>query len=300
MRSNARRNLILRGENLSGFLFLLPGLLGFFTFVLFPLVFSLLLSFTSWSFISGFDQIKFIGFANFGLLIKDLEFLQAVKNTLLYTLGTVPVTLALSFLVAAILQRYVYGKDPLKIAIFLPYISSLVAISVVWKVLLFPSYGPVNELLHSIGIAHPPGWFGDAKWALPAIAMQSIWLQLGYNVIVYMAGLATVNPDLYDAASIDGAGAIRRLFYVTIPGVAATTFFLTIMGVINSFKVFDQISVITQGGPGYSTMVMAYYIYLQAFQFYHMGYASTMAWILFILIFIITAIQWKYGSTENP
>ncbi|HUZ17483.1 MAG TPA: sugar ABC transporter permease, partial [Spirochaetia bacterium] len=219
MKSRLGHDRLLRGENIAGFFFLLPGLLGFLTFVLFPLVFSFLLGFTQWSFISGFDEIKFLGLSNFWLLFKDFEFQQALQNTVLYTIGTVPVTIVLGFLIAVVLHRYVYAKNALKIAIFMPYISSLVAISVVWKILLFPSYGPVNEFLSWIGIAHPPGWFGDAKWALPALAIQTIWLQLGYNVIVYMAGLATVNLDLYDAASIDGAGAVRQLIHVTLPGV---------------------------------------------------------------------------------
>jgi multiple sugar transport system permease protein len=299
MKSRLGQDRLLRGENIAGFFFLLPGLIGFLTFVLFPLVFSFLLGFTQWSFISGFNEIKFLGLSNFWQLITDFEFQQALQNTVLYTIGTVPVTIVLGFLIAVVLHRYVYAKNALKIAIFMPYISSLVAISVVWKILLFPAYGPVNEFLSWIGIAHPPGWFGDAKWALTALMIQTVWLQLGYNVIVYMAGLATVNLDLYDAASIDGAGAVRQLIHVTLPGVAATTFFLSIMGFIGSFKVFDQISVITQGGPGYSTEVIAYYIYQQAFQFYHMGYASAMAWILFLIIFILTAIQWRYGNTET-
>jgi multiple sugar transport system permease protein len=180
----------------------------------------------------------------------------------------------------------------------MPYISSLVAVSVVWRVLLYPSFGPVNEFLRSIGISDPPKWFGDPRWALSAIAIESVWIQLGYNVVVFLAGLTAINQDLYDAAAIDGAGAMRRLIHVTIPGVEATTFFLSIMGVIGSFKVFDQISVITQGGPGNSTLVLAYYVYQNAFQFYSMGYASAVAWMLFLAIFAITAVQWRFGNRE--
>lgn len=288
-----------KGESLKGYAFLFPSFLGFVVFILFPMVFSFILSFTDWSFISGFDKIKLVGIKNFKLLLNDYQFVAAVKNTLFYTVATVPVTIVLGFLVAVLINRYVFGKNILKIAVFLPYISSLVAVSIIWKVLLHPSFGPVNEILMAIGITNPPKWFGDPKWALSAIAIETIWLQLGYNVIIFLAGLTAINEELYDAASIDGAGALRRILHITIPGVSATTFFLSIMGVINSFKVFDQISVITQGGPGNSTMVLAYYIYLNAFQYYNMGYASAIAWVLFVFIFGVTIIQWTFGNKER-
>lgn len=288
-----------KGESLKGYAFLFPSLLGFLVFILFPVLFSLILSFSNWSFISGFGSIEFVGVKNFRLLLKDYQFIAAFKNTLYYTFATVPITIILGFIIAVLINRYTVGKTILKIAIFLPYISSIVAISIVWKVLLHPSLGPVNDVLMAIGINNPPKWFGDPKWALTAIAIQTIWLHLGYNVIIFLAGLTAVNEELYDAASIDGAGGFRRVWHIALPGVKATTFFLTIMGMINSFKVFDQISVITQGGPGNSTMVLAYYIYLNAFQFYNMGYASAIAWIMFVLIFVVTIIQWKYGSKQN-
>ncbi len=287
-----------RNENLAGYLFVLPSFTGFLVFVLFPMLFSLLLSFCNWSLISGLEQIKIVGLKNFALLMQDYQFVAAVTNTLFYTVATVPVTVILGFLLAVLLNKYVYARDALKIAVFMPYISSLVAVSVVWRVILYPSFGPVNEFLRSIGISDPPKWFGDPKWALPAIAIETIWIQLGYNVVVFLAGLTAINQDLYDAAAIDGAGAVRRLIHVTIPGVEATTFFLSIMGVIGSFKVFDQISVITQGGPGNSTLVLAYYIYQNAFQFYNMGYASAIAWMLFLFIFAVTAVQWRFGNRE--
>jgi multiple sugar transport system permease protein len=287
-----------RHENLAGYLFVLPSFTGFMVFVLFPVLFSFFLSFSKWSLISGLDQIKLVGLRNFVLLMRDYQFIAAVKNTLFYTVATVPATVVLGFLLAVLLNKYVYGRDALKIAVFMPYISSLVAVSVVWRVLLYPSFGPVNEFLRSIGISDPPKWFGDPRWALSAIAIESVWIQLGYNVVVFLAGLTAINQDLYDAAAIDGAGAMRRLIHVTIPGVEATTFFLSIMGVIGSFKVFDQISVITQGGPGNSTLVLAYYVYQNAFQFYSMGYASAVAWMLFLAIFAITAVQWRFGNRE--
>lgn len=289
----------LRKENLAGFLFLTPSLIGFIGFILFPMVFSLFLSFTKWSFISGFKDIHIIGFQNFTMLFKDYKFIAALKNTVYYIILTVPISIIFGFLIAVLIHDFVYGKTAMKIAIFLPYISSLVAISIVWKVILHPTMGPVNQILMALGVADPPKWFGDTHWALIGIAIETIWLQLGYNVILFMAGFTGINTDLYEAAKIDGCGSLRKVFYVTIPSVAPTTFFLTIMALINSFKVFDQVSVITQGGPGDSTIVMAYYIYQEAFQFYDMGYASALSWIMFAIIMAITLIQWKFGDKSN-
>ena len=296
MRNKNRLSNIRMKNNLAGYLFLTPSLLGFLGFILLPMIASLLLSFTEWSFISGFSGIKWKGFDNFIFLLKDVKFVNAMKNTALYTLYTVPVAIILGFITAVLIHDFAYGKTFLKIAYFLPYISSLVAISVVWKVILNPASGPVNQILYALGVKNLPGWFGSSKWALLGIAIETIWIQIGYNVVLFMAGFTGINSDLYDAASIDGCGSLRKVFYVTIPGVAPTTFFLVIMALINSFKVFDQVSVITQGGPGDSTIVMAFYIYQKAFLYYDMGYASAMAWIMFVIIMIITLIQWKFGN----
>ena len=288
-----------RNENLSGFFFLVPSLTGFVGFILFPMIFSMFLSFTKWSFISGFKDINVVGLQNFMLLFKDYKFLSALKNTASYVALTVPVSIILGFIIAVIIHDFVYGKAAMKIAIFLPYISSLVAISIVWKVILHPTMGPVNQMLMSLGVANPPKWFGDTHWALVGIAIETIWIQFGYNVILFMAGFTGINSELYEAAKIDGCGSLRKVFYVTIPSVAPTTFFLTIMALINSFKVFDQVSVITQGGPGDSTVVMAYYIYQEAFQYYDMGYASALSWVMFAIIMAITLVQWKFGDKTN-
>ena len=182
----------------------------------------------------------------------------------------------------------------MRIMIFIPYIASVVAVCTVWQVMLQPSYGPVNEFLHTIGIENPPKWLVDQKWALVAIMIINIWTQIGYYVAVYMSGLKNIPIDLYEAAQIDGASSIQQFRYITVPQVSPTTFFLAIMGIIGSFKVFDLISVLTGGGPGNSTSVMAYYIYKTAFNDFKMGYACALAWALFLLIFAVTLVQWKF------
>ena len=231
---------------------------------------------------------------NYFKLFSDDWFINSFRNNIVFTLVTIPTCLALGLIFATIINKYIMGKTIVKIMFFIPYIASVVAICAVWQVLLHPSYGPVNQFLQAMGIRNPPKWLVDFKWALPSVMVIYIWQQLGYYIIVFMAGLNGISKDVYEAAQIDGATGIRQFFSITVPLVAPTTFFLSVMGIIGSFKVFDQISVLTQGGPGNSTSVMAYYIYKTAFEEYKMGYANTLAWALFILIFIVTIVQWKF------
>jgi len=216
-----------------------------------------------------------------------------MKNTLIFAVSTVPVGISIGLVLAVLINKYVFCQNFFKISLFLPYISSAVASAVVWSVVLHPSFGPVNEFLKSIGIQNPPKWFADLKWALPSVIAFSIWQQLGYIILVYMAGLKGVPADLYEAAEIDGAGEVRKFFVITLPMVSPTTFFLFIIQLIGSFKVFDVVSALTDGGPGTSTTVIAYYIYRAAFKYYEMGKASAAAWAMFIIIFAITLFQWN-------
>ena len=278
-----------RKDFFTGMGFILPSLLGFLIFTFIPVVISLCLSFTSWNFMEGIEGIKFNGLANYIRLFSDEWFLNSYKNNIIFTAVTVPVLIALGLVMATIINKYIYGGGVVRTMIFIPYIASVVAVCTVWMVLLQPSYGPVNEFFRSIGIANPPGWLADFKWSLPSIMVIYVWQQ----VIVFLAGLKGLPEDVYEAAKVDGASSIRQFFSLTVPLISPTTFFLTIMGIIGSFKVFDQISVLTQGGPGSSSSVMAYYVYRTAFDYFEMGYANTLAWALFVLVFIVTLVQWK-------
>lgn len=284
----------LRKEFLAGLGFILPSFLGFFIFTLIPVVMSLGLNFTEWNFLRGLDDITFNGLDNYIRLFSDSWFIQSFKNNILFTVITIPCCLALGLVFAELINKYVMGKTVIKVMFFIPYIASVVAVCVVWQVLLQPSYGPINEFLMALGIENPPRWLVDVHWALPTIMIIYIWQQVGYYIIVYLAGINNISRDIYEAAEIDGASGIRQFFSLTVPLVSPTTFFLSIMGIIGSFKVFDHISVLTSGGPGNATSVMAYYVYKTAFQDYKMGYANTLAWALFILIFLVTLVQWKY------
>ena len=281
-------------ENITGFLFILPGFVGFVIFILIPVAMSLGLSFTEWNFLKGWGAIEFTGLENFIDLFSDDWFKASMINNLVFTAVTVPALLVLGLIMAEIINRHTYGGKGIRAMIFIPYIASIVAVCTVWQVLLQPSYGPINQFLMSLGIENPPRWLVDERWALVAVMIINIWTQVVYYVAVYMARLKNVPLDLYEAAAIDGANARQQFLYITVPMVSPTTFFLGIMGIISSFKVFDLISVLTQGGPGNATSVMAYYIYRTAFQDFKMGYACALAWALFVVIFIVTMIQWKY------
>lgn len=280
-------------DNAVALLFLLPALAGFLIFIIFPVVASLLLSFTKWDFLSGFGNIKFVGLDNFKYLLggDDVWFNASFVNTLGFSIATVVIGMFLSLVIAVLLDKYVFAPGVFRVIVFIPYISSIVASVIVWQVVFQPSYGPVNEFLFSLGIQNPPKWFVDVHWALPMIIIFSIWQTLGYNVVVFLAGLKNISKELYEAADIDGASEIQKFFKITVSMISPTTFFLTTMGIISSFKVFDAIKVATGGGPGRATSVVAFYIYREAFEQYRMGTASAAAWIMFIFIFLVTLIQ---------
>ncbi len=280
-------------ESLYGYLFILPGLIGFLVFVLVPVISSLFLSFSEWDFISGLSTIKLIGIENYTKLLGDEWFTSSFRNNLVFTLVSIPITTIISLVIAALILDISYFKNGIKVMLFVPYISSIVAVCVVWMVLLHPSYGPINEMLYALGVEDPPKWLASLDWSLPSIIGIYIWQQIGYFVVVYIAGLSGIPEELYESAAIDGAGGLKKFFYITIPMISPTTFFLVTMGMIGSFKVFDHISVMTQGGPGTSTTVLAYYIYKTAFEYYKMGYASSISWVLFILVFAVTLVQWR-------
>ena len=286
-------------DNGAAFVFLLPCVLGLLLFIVLPVLASLGISFTEWNFLGGFKSMKWVGLDNFTKLIsgKDVWFNTSFWNTLIFAAVTVPVGLLLGLLMASVLNRGVYGSAIFRFTVFIPYISSIVASLIVWQVVFQPSYGPVNSLLMAMGVENPPKWFVSAQWAFPLIMMFQIWQTLGYNIIVFYAGLKNISADLYEAATVDGAGALQKFRHITVPMISPTTFFLSTMGLISSFKVFDAIKVATNGGPGRSTSVAAFYIYREAFENYRMGTASAAAWILFVLIFAITMVQ-LYGQRK--
>jgi multiple sugar transport system permease protein len=290
-RSTARRSKRQWKETLTGYVFISPMLLGVTLLTIVPILASFALSFTEWNFLLGFKQVKFVGLDNFERLFADEAFWKSLKNNIIFIL-VVPITLAASLALAILIDRYVYFKDLFKVIYFMPYISSVVAVAIVWQVLFHPSYGPVNNFLRSIGIADPPKWIADLHFALPSVMMIMVWVSIGYNLIIYMAGLQSIPKDYYEAAEIDGAKSWHKFRFITLPMLSPTTFFLMITGIIGTFKVFDLIQVLTKGGPAGSTSVVVFHLYETAFVNLKMSYASTMALFLFVAIFAVTLVQW--------
>lgn len=282
-----------RGDVLAAFLFLSPTLILFSTFILFPVLFSFYLSFHQWNMFSA--EMTYIGVGNYSQLILSPEFWNVFKNTLIYTIGTVPLNMALALAIAYLLNKKLVGKKLLRTAFFTPVIISWIAAAVIWRWLFEPNYGLVNHVLGWFGISSV-NWLNDPNMAMIAIIIVGVWKTFGFNMVLFSAGLQSIPDHYYEAAEIDGAGKLSQFWNITIPLLSPTTFFIVIMSVIGSFQVFDVVYVLTSGGPLGSTKVMIFYIYEQAFQFFNMGYASALAYVLFAVIFIFTLIQVKFLS----
>ncbi|NQX59779.1 carbohydrate ABC transporter permease [Paenibacillus qinlingensis] len=280
----------LRRNRLTGYTFLLPNILGFLIFICLPVCASFLMSFTEWN---GFGEIKWAGISNYTHLWQDETFRISLLNSLIMTAVSVPVTLFLAILAAVALNKGLRGVKIFRTAIFLPHITATIAVAVVWQLLYNPTMGPINGILRSIGIDNPPMWLASTQWALASVIIVSIWHSIGYYMVLYLAGLQGIPKDLYEAAEIDGAGKVAQFRKITIPMLSPVIFFTVIMGIINSFKVFDLVFVLTKGGPGRSTHMLVYDIYYTAFQRFEYGYASAMAYVLFTIILIITLIQFR-------
>jgi ABC-type sugar transport system permease subunit len=278
-------------EGVAGWLFILPVVIGVAIFTYGALVYSLYLSFTEWDLLS---PPRWVGLSNYiTLLTRDEEFYLALKNTLFFVITLVPAGIISSMSLAILLNRKIKGLGFFRAAYYMPHITSTIAIGIVWLWIFNPDIGIINTLLKAIGVSDPPHWLGSVIWAKPALLLMRIWQVTGYYMILYIAGLQTIPDELYEAASIDGANAWHKARYITIPMLTNTTFFVTIMLTIESFNIFEAIFAMTDGGPGGSTNTLLYYIYTEAFKSYRMGYASSVSWVLFAIIFGLTLIQFS-------
>lgn len=272
--------------------YIIPSFVGFSFITLIPLIVSFLLVFTNWDG-SFLDQIKITGFKNASyILTKDWLFWKSMLHNVIFTLGVVPTEIALAIILAVFLNDIAFCKQTLRAVYFIPYITLITAITVVWMMFFQPSWGPINSFLRSIGIQNPPGWLTSTKTSLLSVMIVSVWRSLGYYMVIFLAGLQTIPTELYEAAEIDGAGRVKQFFRVTLPMLTPIILFASVTGVIFSFRVFTYINVMTRGRPGTSSYVMVYYLYQVAFKDFRFGYASTLAWMLFIVIFFVTIIQW--------
>lgn len=276
-------------RNITIFIFLLPTLMAFSIFSVFSISFSFLLSFTDWDILTEFN---FIGLQNFINIVQSQEFWRVLKNTLYYIVLYVPSIIFLSIGAALLLNIKSKLNVVFRTIFFIPVLTSWVAAAMVWKWFLSPYYGPINALIGYFGI-QGPNWLYDPIWAMPAIVLASLWKDLGFFSLIFLAGLQNIDPVYYEAAEIDGATKIEKFKNITFPLLSSSIFFVLILTLINSFQLFPQVMIMTKGGPYGSTQVLMERIYTYAFDYYEMGYASAYSWILFIFILLVTVIQWK-------
>lgn len=274
--------------NLSGYLFIAPNMLGFLIFTGLAVVASLVLAFYDWDLLLG---ANFVGLANFGeLFTEDDVFRSAFLNTVYFVVASVPLSVVAGLVTALLTAQSLRGMSLFRAIFLLPWITTTVAVSLVWKWMYLPKVGVVNQIIGALNIPGP-AWLTDKTWAMPAIILMSVWKNFGFNTVLFLAGLQGIPQHLYDAASVDGATAWQRFRHVTVPMLSPTTFFVVIISIIGSFQVFDQALIMTAGGPGTSTTTLVLYVYQVGFQSYHMGMASAVAWVLTACVFVFTAVM---------
>jgi len=277
-----------RRYDLEGYLFLAPDLLGTLVFSVGPVLAALALGFFAWDILS---PPQFVGLGNYQALADDDVFREVLRNTTVFVLGSVPLRTVLALLLAIVLNQGIRGVAFFRGAFFLPTITSAVAAAVVWRWIYEPNFGLLNSFLYAIGVAHPPSWLSSPIWAMPALILLAVWQGIGFQMVIFLAGLQGIPAHLYEAAAIDGANAWTRFRHITLPLISPTTFFVVVISIIGSYQVFDQAFILTEGGPGYATTTLVNYVYIYAFQYFKMGYASAIAWILFLIVFTLTVIQ---------
>lgn len=279
-------------EAIWGYVFVGPWIIGFLVFTLVPVVASFGLSFMDYELISA---PTWRGLRNYGeLLTRDRLFRLSLYNTVYYTLFSVPLGIIVAFLLALLLNVQLPGMNLYRTVFYLPAVSAGVSVSLLWLWLFNSRFGLINFLLRSIGLPGP-GWLVDPSWAKPAFILMSVW-GVGGTVVIFLAGLQGVPRSLYEAAEIDGANTLQRFRHVTIPMMTPVIFFNMLVGIIGSFQVFTAAYVMTGGGPQYSTLFYVLYLFRQGFKLLRMGYAAAMAWILFIIIVVLTLIQLRLST----
>lgn len=275
-------------QNFAGVLFILPALLGTIVFIIIPIICSFGLSFTKWDLL---NPIQYVGLENYKVVLTEPVFVKIIINTFVYAIATSIFGVIIPLILACIINTKIKGADFFKTAYFLPFVTPMIVIGIIWEWIFDPNIGCLNHFLH----LHI-NWLYDTNFAMPALIIVSVWKLIGYNMILFLTGLSTINQELLEASKIDGANAYNTFKNITIPLLSPTIFFVTIITAITSFQVFDLIYVMTQGGPLDSTNVLVYAIYKNAFEYFNVGKASALAYVLFAIIFILTLIQWKLKS----
>ncbi|MBI9048842.1 MAG: sugar ABC transporter permease [Anaerolineaceae bacterium] len=291
MKKRSKNGRVIR-NSITGYLFVLPSFAGFAIFMLIPILYGFYVSLTNYN---GFNKFDFIGLQNYINMFHDTYFLVSLKNNLLYAIVTVPLTIVLALLLAVAVKAGVKGSGIFKSMYFFPQVCSYVAVGIVWGI-IFSSNGPLNLALKAFGAENVPTWLQTSKWALWAIMLVAIWKKLGYYMIMLLAGMQAIPKYIYEAASVDGANSVVQFFKITLPMLSPTMFMVIIFSIIDSFQVFDLVSIMTNGGPGTATNVLVFRIYQEGFKNLHYGYAAAMAYFLFAVILVITIIQFKFQA----
>lgn len=288
--SRRLRNRWRRGDLPAAVVCLLPAAIIFGAFNIFPILYSGYLSLLEWDGLSAVRE--YVGLRNYVELLSSHDLWNSLRVTVYYMSGVTVLGIAAGLVVALALNKGTRALPFYRAVYFTPVVTSTVAAAVVWKYLFDPGSGFVNVFLRSIGI-HAPNWLSSPVWAMPAVILLGVWKRLGFNMVIYLAGLQSIPGEFYDAAKVDGAGSWARFRYVTLPLLTPVTLLLVIMSVIDSFLVFDQIFVMTNGGPLQSTEVIGFLLYRYAFRYFELGYASSIGWVIFAVIFVITLAQWR-------
>jgi multiple sugar transport system permease protein len=292
--STRRRSLTLaQREEIDFYIFVSPWLIGLIFLFGGPILASLGLSFTSWTGVST-KSLQWIGLENYQTLFSDKLFWISLKNTFYYAVGSVALGVILALAIAVLLNQNVPGTNIFRTIFYLPSITQGVAIAIVWAWILNPQVGLLNYGLSFLGIKGP-AWLASQQWALPALILMSLW-SIGTIMVILLAGLQGVPQSLYDAAKIDGAGLWGQFRHVTLPMISPALFLVIVTSTVASFQIFTNVAVMTEGGPGTSTMVYVYYLYLNAFTYFRMSYGSALAWLLFVVVSLLTWLQFKASS----
>jgi ABC-type sugar transport system permease subunit len=271
-------------------IFLLPSLLGFIIFNIVPIVSSLGLAFSQWNLMS---PIQFVGLANFvKMLTQDKLFWPTLGRTIYYCSLSIPLGITSSLLLALAMNRPLKGIAIFRVAYFIPFVSSMVAVSMVWRWLYNDQFGLINTFLMAIRL-QPQSWLNDAHLVIPSLVLMDVWKGAGFGMLIYLAALQSIPEQLYEAASVDGANPFDKFFKITLPLLGPAHFYMLVTGVIGGFQVFDSVYLMTKGGPGMASRVYAFNLYQYAFRQFDMGYAAAMAWFLFLVIFGVTLLQFK-------
>lgn len=279
----------------AAYFFLAPAMITIFIFFLLPVIAALLMSFTDFDIYSlgNLSFAQFVGFRNYIDIFNDPLFWTSLKNTLYFVIVGGPLSIAVSLAAALLINsKLVRFKSFFRLVYFIPVVTTLVAVSVLWRFIYHPRFGILNYFLGFIGI-HGIDWLGNPKWAMPAIILMAIWKNFGYNMIIFIAGLQNIPEDLYEAASLEGASAWNQFKNITLPMLAPTTLFVGIITMIGYFQLFAEPYIMTQGGPLNSTLSIVLYMYQEGFRWWNMGYSAALAFILFFIILVVSLIQLK-------